>query len=54
MGIIGYMSKVRVHNEGKKQLNITRKEVKYLYELVVKDGTNKELENRLLMKLIEK
>lgn len=48
------MSKVRVHNEGKKQLNITRKEVKYLYELVSKDGSNKELENRLLMKLIEK
>lgn len=43
---------VQTHNVGKKQLNITQKELKYIYELVSKDGTNPKFEKRLLVKIL--
>ena len=42
------------HNLGKKQLNLTQKELKYIYELVSKDGTKPKFEKRLLIKILSK
>ena len=43
---------IQPHNAGKKQLNLTQKELKYIYELVFKDGTNPKFEKRLLVKIL--
>lgn len=46
------MMQTQPHNAGKKQINITNKELNYLYKLVKADGSNPKFERRLLIKIL--